>query len=332
MTKISGTMGPELAHSCATARPVVGALYRRVLADPTLPRKAKVNGATATIQNMRTYVAGVWPPLAPQLVRKLRTGWASHLRAILKSEKGVEGYASDGKLCAQLGLPPMQAVLVCSRLRAFRRMITAPAQVRALLQSRGAEGWRDEIRRSLAAIKKMLPSKLEELPNPAVDTLAWENMAVQFPTSWHSVTTMFLKAIVADPPRWALVSDQVWGTSDSSTSDEEILCHECTKTFKTHQGLQSHRARVHQWRHPLRAFVPTSVCPVCQYDFRSRLRALQHVQRSSTRCRQAIESGAVSPADPEVLLQADREEQEWRVSCREAGVSPLSGPPCLPPM
>jgi hypothetical protein len=232
----------------------------------------------------------------------------------------------------QLRLPPMQAVLVCARLRAFRRMITAPAQVRALLQSRGAEGWREEVRRSLCALQKMLPSKLEELPSPAVDTLAWERLASQYPTSWHSVTTMFLKTIVAEPQRWVRVSEQVWGTSDSSTTDEEILCAECGKDFKTHQGLQSHRARVHGWRHPLRAFVPSSVCPVCHVDFRSRLRALAHVQRSSAKCRQAIESGEVSPADPEVLLQADREEQAWRVMCRESGVATLSGPPCLPPM
>ena len=147
---------------------------------------------------------------------------------------------------------------------------------------------------------------------------------------WKSASRKFLDVTAEDPVLWKSVESIVWEcrTQDSeSESDHE--CGDCSKSFATVAALRSHQSIVHKYRHGLRRFVATSLCPVCGNDYRSRLRALAHVQRGSQRCRDVLLSGAISPGTEAQLEWADREEQEWRRMCRATGVSLLSGPPMI---
>ena len=69
----------------------------------------------------------------------------------------------------------------------------------------------------------------------------------------------------------------------------------------------------------------------CGNDYRTRLRALEHVERGSAVCRQAVPGGGLGlvPADPAVVAAADDADRIWRYQARTEGRSELAGPPAL---
>jgi len=136
-----------------------------------------------------------------------------------------------------------------------------------------------------------------------------------------------------DVELWSRIKEQCWPShapSQCVPSDGEWFCPTCDITFKTKAALASHQAIVHGCRNQIRSLVATSVCPICSVQYHSRLRAVQHIQRSFG-CKLSLLSGEVEPPTAEALAQADKDEQAWRVTCRRNGWSNLSGPPCERP-
>ena len=225
--------------------------------------------------------------------------------------------------------PVLSARLVVERLRVFRRMLFAPLAVKALIQSNWGSKWRDEVLRSLAALRSTLGSKLASAPDPYMQPRFWESSAADNKAAWRGLLQKFLAITGEDPVAWRATRELFWETVEADSSDDEIMCS-CGAVFRGQAALDSHRARAHGYRHHLRTFVPTSVCAACGCDFRSRLRCLAHVQRGSVACRLRFEAGEFQAASAAQLEWADAEEQQWRVECRRSGRSVLSGPPRLP--
>ena len=86
-----------------------------------------------------------------------------------------------------------------------------------------------------------------------------------------------------------------------------FVCTVCDKQFATHRGLQCHGTHAHSRQRPAARFVVTSVCPGCGNDYRTRLRAMEHVERVSARCRAAVLEGGLGlvPHEPAVVAAAD---------------------------
>ena len=231
---------------------------------------------------------------------------------------------------SQFRVPPVEAVLFANKLRLFGRLLRAPATVIAVVQSRG---WAGMAGRACAGTRSAAGHdsiQAGSLPAPASQPRAWERFAREHPQSWKNIVSSFLKISAEDPVRVGEVFGLFCGDIESESSDEECMCADCGASFKTHAARQSHMARVHNFRNPLRRFVCSPICPVCGNDYHCRARCLVHVQRGSKACKAAILAGEV--AVPSVATQhwADMEEQHRRVECRQLGVSDLSGPPCLP--
>jgi hypothetical protein len=110
-----------------------------------------------------------------------------------------------------------------------------------------------------------------------------------------------------------------------------FACTECDKSFATRRGLMCHGTHAHARQRPAARFVVSSVCPGCGNDYRTRVRALEHVERGSVRCRAAVLDGGLGllPHDPEVVAAADSADRILRRQARAAGRSELAGPPAL---
>ncbi len=73
----------------------------------------------------------------------------------------------------------------------------------------------------------------------------------------------------------------------------------------------------------------SSLGPSCGGDFRSRLRALEQLERGSAVCRVQLLGGLLQPRPQAEIEAADLADRQWRKRARALGVSELSGPPAL---
>ena len=108
-----------------------------------------------------------------------------------------------------------------------------------------------------------------------------------------------------------------------------FVCTVCGKQFASQRGLMCHGTHAHGRQRPSACFVVTSVCPGCGNDYRTRARAMEHVERGSVRCRLAVVEGGMGlvPHDPAVVAAADDADRMLRHQARKAGRSELAGPP-----
>jgi hypothetical protein len=106
-----------------------------------------------------------------------------------------------------------------------------------------------------------------------------------------------------------------------------FACPDCGRQFASAMAVKFHAAHVHGRKRPVHAFVTTSACPACGNDYCTRLRALEHVERGSKVCRQAVMGGGMLPRPPEEVAAADGADQQRRRSARQHGVADLAGPP-----
>ena len=108
-----------------------------------------------------------------------------------------------------------------------------------------------------------------------------------------------------------------------------FACTDCGKRFATKRGLMCHGPHAHARQRPSARFVVTSVCLACGNDYRTRVRAMEHVERGSVRCRIAVVEGGMglAPHEPAVVAAADEADRVLRRQARSAGVSELAGPP-----
>ncbi len=76
--------------------------------------------------------------------------------------------------------PPPEWALLASRLRLAIRIACRPASfLTAILRTGGGERWRRGVQNACAAMKKLLPGKLSNLPSPLADPVAWEAFPVR---------------------------------------------------------------------------------------------------------------------------------------------------------
>ena len=113
------------------------------------------------------------------------------------------------------------------------------------------------------------------------------------------------------------------------SEDEGFLCGVCDAVFSTAAGANTHCGRVHRRGSivSMKQYVLGSACPICLVDFRSRVRAVHHLRLrddASNACRTAILGGAVPPADPAALAEADAIDKVARRAARAIGSAPLA--------
>ena len=132
---------------------------------------------------------------------------------------------------------------------AVRVSRTAPAYVLALVQSEGGKDWRDAIVASLEALRALLPTKLMELPPPAVSPSAWEASWKAAPGSWFQIFELAERTAAKAPTAalrvlWTVPAFQCY-RSIMEEDPDEYLRGLCPATFTTAGGATTHRIKVH---------------------------------------------------------------------------------------
>ena len=107
------------------------------------------------------------------------------------------------------------------------------------------------------------------------------------------------------------------------------LCVQGAAVFSSSKALQAHKRSKHGVRSAVIEYIPdTCVCPVCQVDFRSRLRLVTHASnsrvRSKTRqhtCRDVILSGILPKVPIDELGRLNARDRDARRAASKAGHS-----------
>jgi hypothetical protein len=266
------------------------------------------------------------------------------------------------------GQAPVQAHVAAARLRLAARITTkgTPA-VRGLAQSWSGARWRRGLIRDMRVMQAVLRDRLRELPDPAVAPGAWEDLWRRHPGAWSSLVRKMVSRAAADPAAFLALdaaggmatadADQLQGSgagpaaaeavpAAASPADAQALvgappvpagvpvqqafaCQECGKEFLSQRGLLCHGTHAHGRQRPSAPFVLGPICPGCGNDYRTRARAMEHVERGSARCRTAVLESGLVPADPVAVAAADDADRIRRRQARQAGLSELAGPPAI---
>ncbi len=109
---------------------------------------------------------------------------------------------------------------------------------------------------------------------------------------------------------------------------DELLCGLCPASLPSLANVHANRARAHGVgaATAVKIFVAGSCCPICGRDFRSRLRAIQHLRArddSSSSCRARVFAGEFAEVPLANRLIADELDRLHRRRCRAAGAHQL---------
>ena len=120
--------------------------------------------------------------------------------------------------------------------------------------------WRTALLQYLALLKATLPSQCQELPDPALSPVPWEELWTAYPGQWTSLITKLVErrvqlhcqsaarstpAVVAIPP---LARDAPCPYCNMAVSRKAVLAHQQSK---------------HSRRAAFRAVSASTVCPFC---------------------------------------------------------------------
>ena len=140
----------------------------------------------------------------------------------------------------------------------------------------------------ICRLRDSMPEKLGSLPPPAVEPEAWERLWKAYPRSRKQLLRAFVKKMARGTEQCCYSARSGMCVAVSECPDLEFLCPSCPADAKT-------------W--PTRAALG-SCCPVCQKQFHTRARAVDHLAHRAERCRQAIQQ------DPDLfpILEIDIQE------------------------
>lgn len=161
---------------------------------------------------------------------------------------------------------------------------------------------------------------------------AWEEFARQWPAQWRALIRKFLAGQARDPARSVrypfhagaslppplpgppalpqappaaealalLVYDTERVPRDAAAAAQSLhsVCPACDAAFASAAALAVHERLRHGRKRLGHRFVIDGRCPACAGDYRSRLRCLEHLERGSRACREALLGGAGSPPTP----------------------------------
>ena len=171
-----------------------------------------------------------------------------------------------------------------------------------------------------------MPEKLGTLPLPAVEPEAWERLWKAYPRSWKQLLRAFVKKMARGTEQCCYSARSGMCVAVSECPDLEFLCPSCpagAKTWPTRAALCSHMMSKHGWRNPWRQFVAGSCCPVCQKQFHTRARAVDHLAHRAERCRQAIQQDPdlFPKLETDVQGKLDQQDQQERRKAVKQGKS-----------
>ena len=165
------------------------------------------------------------------------------LRRVVGCKPWVEGdpRLSDAAIRQQVSALSVPAVVDIARLRhAGRLALQAPRQYVALIQSKGGEPWRRELRTSMQLWQAMVAPRLDELPAVLSDAALkeWTAWMRKWPAQWQSIVKIFKKKVREDPVKYKCLANAARQEGPESSEDDGFICGACAKWFASAASLK----------------------------------------------------------------------------------------------
>eukprot|EP00969_Alexandrium_andersonii_P142728 6309776-Alexandrium_andersonii.AAC.1 len=150
-----------------------------------------------------------------------------------------------------------------ARLRYLPSMVESAGPVlNALVQATPC--LRDQIAQDLADLRRH-STKLDALPEPALDPVPWFALMTQHPAQWKTIVGKAAQAYDAQAKAdHTVVASVKPGRGDAQPEQDEPIrhmCYDCGRMFKHNKGLVMHRVRAHNHRSEHAAHICTEWCP-----------------------------------------------------------------------
>ena len=306
---------PELVCRGKTARTAVGAISWRVLRNTKLPISVRRQASLACIDGA-LFSAARWGSAPTQRdLRILNAPRSLMLRALANVKPGPGG-PTDAELRKQLKVHPTSLVLQAARLRYLPRLLRhAPPSLRSLLRLPCAGQWRQTMAKDLFDMSQVLSSKLEQLPDPFLNTTPWYNVAYRFPDEWRAIVKLYMSKCV-DMDRSEVRRQQL------DEEDPEYQCDERPKAFTSYGGLTAHQAHKHGRVDWTRRYVGCTSCPVCCGEYWTRVRVWLHLKHSK-RCQAMIAYGGVPELPDDEVQSLDAQDLSVVTTWLQGGICTL---------
>ena len=139
---------------------------------------------------------------------------------------------------------------------------------------------------------RVLSSKLEQLPDPFLNTTPWYDVAFRFPVAWRALVKLYMSKCVDMDQSATAVDPSDVQREQLDEEDPEYQGDECSRAFTTYGGLTAHQAHKHGRVDWTRRYVGGTSCPVCYGEYWTRVRVRLHLKLSK-RCQAMIAYGGV---------------------------------------
>eukprot|EP00929_Paragymnodinium_shiwhaense_P045286 TRINITY_DN23155_c0_g1_i2.p1 TRINITY_DN23155_c0_g1~~TRINITY_DN23155_c0_g1_i2.p1 ORF type:complete len:214 (-),score=34.04 TRINITY_DN23155_c0_g1_i2:390-1031(-) len=167
-------------------------------------------------------------------------------------------------------------------------------------------------------------SKLENLPDPALDYGAWQRFLTEYPVQWKNILAgtkqKLTEAEIMD------IMDAHTGDG-AATSSGEHYCRRCDRWFTTRQGLNLHALRRHHRHAPARRWATScGHCGACGTKFGNRLRLMRHLAQGMARhasgsCLGQLALGSWEQIEEDERARLDEEDKKLIRANKRNGLS-----------
>eukprot|EP00929_Paragymnodinium_shiwhaense_P072873 TRINITY_DN36997_c1_g4_i1.p1 TRINITY_DN36997_c1_g4~~TRINITY_DN36997_c1_g4_i1.p1 ORF type:complete len:2122 (-),score=334.54 TRINITY_DN36997_c1_g4_i1:545-6133(-) len=276
------------------------------------------------------YASAAWPILTPGNYRTMEKSYHKLIRTVGDAGWRHGRNPIGNEQLPSLGFQSLATHLRIRRLRYAARMCAHGAPQLAALLARNHEdyladeqselSWYAQLERDLSWLKKA-STKLEDMPEPTQNLSAWANLMTKYPKAWKDIVGLAYKQTCG--------TELDWGSAEQSLQDEdEYLCSQCNRFFRTWQGYQLHRKQRHGRQAPARKYAPPShQCCSCGTTYAHRSRLMQHWRAGMERhgpgsCFGQMLLANYSPQPDEVVERLEEEEKQRRQANRKRGWHP----------
>jgi hypothetical protein len=277
----TGSLSPEFKKRAAAMAGAVSELrhvYKEAASYDIQHKQLLVN---LFLLSKGLFKSQVWNGFSDKQLNGLRVKHFNILRSLLgKTSFCPEERVTNVWLLLQEGFADLSVYVRKSRLLYFSRVVrNGPVFLKALIQStaKHAGSWARTIISDLQWLA-LKTSKLDEMPDPAVDAAPWQLFILQHPKAWKAIVNQVVGRVETNEIPGAIV-----------TFDGELpfLQHECTACglfFSTKQGMCLHALKMHGRRSAVSRFTnPEGVCVSCYKVFHTRTRLAAHLMQGHKR-------------------------------------------------
>ena len=225
-------------------------------------------------------------------------------------------------------VPTAREAVGIARMRAAARITAGPMALVALLQSSAGDDWRGALEEDLGNLRAAHPRTFGGFPpEPAAYVQLWAS----FPGAWAALLRRHWRFLGDASAKIPAAEGAPGGSAPRLPGAEAHRCAEdgCAAAFGSSKALRAHVAAKHGHRREARFYTLDSRCPVCRCDFRTRLRAIEHLHRGAAICGLEWRRGALPRFPAQAVSEVDARDSTHRRTARRSGRDPLAGLPML---